>query len=71
MKKIQMLVVLLLTGMFMVSCGGVNACDCVDNEKQMGTTDFDADLQKDCVDHVEGLEGKDKTDWQQEMLECM
>jgi|TARA_Y100000294_G_scaffold2930_1_gene3116 hypothetical protein len=71
MKKIQMLVVLLLTGMFMVSCGGVNACDCVDNAKQMGTADYDADLQKDCVDHVEGLEGEDKTEWQKEMLDCM
>ena len=71
MKKIQMLVVLLLTGMFMVSCGGVNACDCVDNEKQMETTDFDADLQKDCADHVEGLSEIEQLNFAQEMLDCM
>jgi hypothetical protein len=48
-----------------------NACDCVENALLIGTTDFDADLQKDCVDHVEGLEGEDKTEWQKEMLDCM
>jgi hypothetical protein len=71
MKKVKLVVVLLLTGMLMVSCGGVNACDCVENALLIGTTDFDADLQKDCVDHVEGLEGEDKTEWQKEMLDCM
>ena len=71
MKKIQMLVLLLLTGMFMVSCGGVNACDCVDNVKQMGTADYDADLQKDCADHVEGLSEIEQLNFAQEMLECM
>jgi len=64
-KKIQMLVILLLTGMFMVSCGGVDVCDCVQAWK-----DQDQEKMEECKDHFNSLDKEGKEEWDKEGEKC-
>jgi hypothetical protein len=77
MKKVKLVVVLFLTGMLMVSCSGVDACDCAQLAKD-ASVDFlagmsEAELEKkykDTDDFKECEELSKDEDFEKEMEEC-
>ena len=69
MKKVLLVCAI---GAFLLSCGGPDACDCIDNAMNvMDPSKFDKDLQKECEDYAEGLSDDDKKERAKEMLGCL
>jgi len=77
MKKVKLVVVLLLTGMLMVSCSGVDACDCAQLTKDAVADAFagmsDADLEEKYKDDADACteKAKEDPDFKKEMEDCL
>jgi|ETNmetMinimDraft_8_1059916.scaffolds.fasta_scaffold922790_1 fibronectin type 3 domain-containing protein len=78
MKKIQLVAVLLLMGMFMVSCGGLDACDCAKmstewkSDRQDGMSNVDLEEKySDDEDECKELRKEDKKEYDKKYNECL
>ena len=71
MKKLMTILgAFMIASVVLTSCGGPDACECMDNAFKIMTDKHDADLHKKCEDHVNGLEGDAKKEWNKELLDC-
>ena len=76
MKKVKLVVVLLLTGMLMVSCSGVDACDCAQLAKDAVADAYagmsEADLEEKYKDDGDACNEKaeEDPDFKKEMEDC-
>ena len=73
MKKLMTILgAVLFVGAVLTSCGGgPDACECGKNAMKAGTDAWDTDLQKECEDHANSLEGTEKAEWGKAVLECL
>ncbi|MBE50826.1 MAG: hypothetical protein CMP51_03955 [Flavobacteriales bacterium] len=67
MKKINFVVAVLMSSVFLFSCGGgMSACDCAKASQELNY-----DKIKECAEYAEGLSDSEAQQWAMDLLNCM
>ena len=66
MKKINFVVAILMSSVFLFSCGGgMSACDCVKASQEL-----DYDKIKECSEYAQGLSSSEQAQWAMDLANC-